>query len=275
MSLSIIIPTLKIEFLQPLFDSMQNFDDINSTYEIIIINQSDKKVQDHINTYNLNYNDVLVNTKLSAPQARNFGANFSKYDYLFFLDDDCILYELNTCHLNQLFYEIINYDFIYFDRGVLNNKQFLSHHNFKKNINDYNFNKYIIEWNFIIKKDLFFKINCFENIGPGSLHCAHSGEAFNLFFKMKKVTNKIKCLSYVKIAHPDLIINVQDNKKNLKYNYGSGYSIGISLKFMNILTKIFWICRLHGSFLKNKKFYFNRIFGFYDAIFFKNPRHCN
>ena len=60
MSLSIIIPTLDIDNLMILFKSMQNFNRFNNSYEILVINQSNKNVFDLTNQYNLKILDNLI-----------------------------------------------------------------------------------------------------------------------------------------------------------------------------------------------------------------------
>ncbi len=272
MSLSIIIPTLDIDNLRILFKSMQNFNKFNNSYEILVINQSNKNVFDLTNQYNLKINEIKPINKLSAPQARNYGAKFAKYDNLLFLDDDCLFYDLLENDIFNLLSILNENNFIYFSRGYINSNTYCEHYSLKGKINDFNFNKHIIEWNFVLNKDLFNKMNGFDDIGPGSKHFAHSGEAFIFYLKMKSYYMNIIHYPQFKIAHPNLLIHHTNKNKLIKYNYGNGFSIGVSLKNMNIITFFYWLSRLHFSFLKDKKYFYYRLLGFYDFLLFKRPR---
>ncbi|MDR3258500.1 MAG: glycosyltransferase, partial [Fusobacteriaceae bacterium] len=96
--ISVIIPTLnRTDFLKQTLDCLvkQVFE---YPFEILIVDQSDKEDK-QILEYQKQYSFVRyyhVTSFRGLPEARNFGWQHAKYDYILYLDDDI------TCENNLL-----------------------------------------------------------------------------------------------------------------------------------------------------------------------------
>lgn len=90
----VIISRGRVELLEKLFISVKNAQlKTNIPTEIILVDSSQEKDKESVyllsRRYNINYyyNDITVSGK------RNFGAQKTSYDYILFLDSDCIVTE--------------------------------------------------------------------------------------------------------------------------------------------------------------------------------------
>ena len=296
--LSLIVPVVKPElFLEKLFISLSNLK--HKQIEIVLINQSGKKIGIFRDILNIKLVEYVRNSVVPAAEARNLGASLASGKYLFFLDDDAVVYSPTTS-IEQLIINLLNSpDVVIVQRGELDiNNNYVSHWTDNTiKVNYRNFPRIVIEWNLIIKRELFLELGGFDNLGPGSDHAALSGEAFVLFAKIISHTQKIELFPQILIAHPSLFATVKPTKSSLGYAYGNGYAVGTALKYFSYTIKIYWLVRflvstlfrevLRGNkehiivnedinYIKYRFAIFKcKIFGFLDSIFQKEPRTLN
>ncbi|MEH1983297.1 MAG: glycosyltransferase family A protein [Nostoc sp.] len=296
--LSLIVPVVKPElFLEKLFISLSNLK--HEQIELVLINQSGKEIDLLRKILNIKLVEYVRNRVIPAAEARNLGASLASGKYLFFLDDDAVVYSPSTS-IEQLIINLLNSpDVVIVQRGELNiNNNYVSHwpDNTIK-VNYRNFPRIVIEWNLIIKRELFLELGGFCNVGTGCHHAALSGEAFVLFAKIISHTKKIELFPQILVAHPSLFATVKPTKSSLGYAYGNGYAVGTALKYFSYTIKTYWLVRflvstLFYDILRSKKEYtivnedvnylkyrfaiFKcKIFGFIDSIFQKEPRTLN
>jgi glycosyltransferase involved in cell wall biosynthesis len=296
--LSLIVPVVKPElFLEKLFISLSNLK--HKQIEIVLINQSGKKIGIFRDIINIKLVEYVRNSVVPAAEARNLGASLASGKYLFFLDDDAVVYSPTTS-IEQLIINLLNSpDVVIVQRGELDiNNNYVSHWTDNTiKVNYRNFPRIVIEWNLIIKRELFLELGGFDNLGPGSDHAALCGEAFVLFAKIISHTQKIELFPQILIAHPSLFATVKPTKSSLGYAYGNGYAVGTALKYFSYTIKIYWLVRflvstlfrevLRGNkehiivnedinYIKYRFAIFKcKIFGFLDSIFQKEPRTLN
>ena len=243
--LSIVIPVIKInDNLKKLIYSL-NFSNKN-IIEIVIVNQTGLKLISNFLNPGFEILEIFTEKVLSAPSARNYGANYANGKYLFFIDDDAWILNEKTSSLDDLIVLLFsNIDVVICQRGELKNEKYLSHWKPNcKNITFGNFSNFVIEWNVIIKKDLFFRLGSFPEIGTGVDNAAQSGEIFVLFANVLNNKSSIVILPIVKIVHPSLLLNNNNSNKLKGYIYGAGYAIGYSIKYFSFIWKSYWFFRL-------------------------------
>ncbi|MBE9216254.1 glycosyltransferase family 2 protein [Plectonema cf. radiosum LEGE 06105] len=295
--LSLIVPAVKPELhLEKLFISLQNLN--NEQIEMVLINQSGKAIDTFKNILNIKLVEHVRIKPIPAPEARNIGASLASGEYLFFLDDDAVVYSPITA-IEELIVNLLNApDVVIVQRGEINNNKYISHWpDNTVEVNYKNFTRMVIEWNLIIKRELFLELGGFCDIGTGSNHAALSGEAFILFAKILSRTNKIQLFPQILIAHPSLFATEKPAKNALGYAYGTGYAVGIGLRYFNYKMKFYWLIRflvstLFYDFFRSEKEYVKvtenidftkyrfaiskcKIFGFIDSILRKEPRNLN
>lgn len=241
--LSLIVPTFDQNVLSGLINSISELK--SSEIELVVINQSKERLTPNlIDMIKIPCIDCLVD-KLPAANARNHGATLANGEYLFFLDDDAVVYSGKESISNLLKMIDQNTDVVIVQRGGIKNGVYVSH--WPKGIQKLtyrNFPRIVIEWNLIIKKELFLRIGGFPEIGPGSAHAALSGEAFVLAAKMIGFNLSLQLCPSVQIAHPSLFEKSKNIVTALGYAYGSGYAVGLSLSFFNVRQKIYWFLRI-------------------------------
>ncbi|MDB5002309.1 MAG: glycosyl transferase family 2 protein [Mucilaginibacter sp.] len=270
--LSIVICTLKISNLRPLLKSLNINSNNYKDFEIIIINQSGESINDIINKYTFNFIEVVPKTRLSAPNARNYGAEHSNAEYVLFMDDDAIFVNMNQGMFKQLIEKLTQsqYSMYIVQRGEVINNKYITHWPNLDNITIRNFSRFVIEWNFIIRRSLFGQIGGFYDIGPGSKHLAQAGEAFILGARVLVLGLEIHKLDNILIAHPSLF--QIDTEKNRKYVYGTGYAVGYSIHFMPARDKVYWITRTLLSSIFKINFLLYKLTGFFDGLKHSPPR---
>lgn len=295
MLLSIIVPVVRPELhLDQLIESFHGF--TNQQVEMIIINQSGKELS-NTTKEKLTFSAIYHQTSelMPAANARNLGASIANGKYLFFLDDDALVYS-GAESLNELLCLLkSDVDVVIAQRGELNQGKFVSHwYNDLRKITLSNFPRYIIEWNLIIKKSLFFLLGGFPEIGPGSPHAALSGEGFVLMSKIIGANLSVLLCASLQIVHPGLFEKPRPLKVALGYSYGAGYAVGLSWFSYDLKWKVYWFFRVIGAsfldlFLRrgelmhttiekvNRLKYKSklakcRLYGFFDAITNKPPK---
>jgi len=172
--ISIIIPISgRTRFLTKLIDSFYSAENSNVNVELLIVDNS-PKISDSILIEKLAKSNKVsyLKSERGVVKARNYGARQAKYDYLVFVDSDCI-FDKNTlleygrlvnessvdCAAGRTMFE--GESSLWFK--LLKDSYFLLP--FKWCEWDKN-----ILWspmsNFLIKKEIFMKVNCFHSILP-------------------------------------------------------------------------------------------------------------
>lgn len=262
--ITIVICTMDIEILRPLLPSLSKAIANDNRFEIVLVNQSEETLAAP-EEFSIPFAIHVPNARLSAPQARNFGSQFATGSFLWFLDDDCVLFAFPTKSIDQLFELLKSSQCLLLNRGEAINGVFESHWTEQVNhLNFKNFPTYFIEWNFVIDKALFLEVGRFdERLGPGAPK-AQAGEAFLLAAKIIGAGKSLGLVPEIKISHPSLF-NIPKAKAG-KYHFASGYAIGKSLKYFSVKQKLYWIFRCIFSFLKHAQNGFPKIRGLIYAL---------
>jgi len=245
MKLSFIVPVVHPELhLVKLIDSLMYSCVGLNDVELVIVNQSKSSVCELTNKICFPVREIITESIIPAAEARNLGAEHAKGEFLFFLDDDAVLVAENDeikRLINNLSSDI---DAGVTQRGEFINGQYTTHWPSENVlIHQRNFSKYSIEWNVIVRKNIFQQLGGFPDIGAGSRHAALSGEVFVLMAKLFGSGVNIKKINYIRIAHPALIKKENSALNLLGYFYGSGYSVGVSLKYFSMISSIYWLLR--------------------------------
>ena len=238
--ISIVIPSLNAP--KELFDLIGQLDVLEEK-EIIIVNQNPNVKVTEIFT---NLIEINLSKPVSASAARNIGASHATAEFIFFLDDDAILYMLGSNQWNVLLKSLENIDVIVFDRCFINS----SNHNISSynpspsvwNERHWSIIKFVTEWNVCIRKSVFFNANAFPNIGVGSSSKAQSGEIFVLISSIHRISKKFLYFPNISIIHPPYS-GSKPLKLCLGYYYGAGYSVALSFKYFSAHYKLLWIIR--------------------------------
>ena len=274
--LSIVVPTLNVDYIKPLFKSFNLLTHFMEC-EIIVINQTEISIPlETINSIPIEVKDIR-HPRFSASNARNFGSSLANGKYIFFLDDDAILVNMNSVNFQKLLtlLTIDKPEVLLLPRGELVDDKYISTWPSNEQINIRNFPRFFIEWNMVIKKNIFIEIGGFCDIGPGSSHMAQAGEAFVMGATILKRGYVISKFHMIMVAHPSL--NITDINKLKSYYYGAGYAIGIVFDSFNFREKIYWVVRLLISSLMGCIFNGNstvlKIIGFADYIKKRKPKN--
>jgi len=239
--LSIVIPTLQPEkYLPALFETMAELD--LTGCELMVINQGKNPLSKALGDMNRLVTTTLSPShRLSAPSARNFGAEHAKGRFVIFLDDDCTMIAENEEFRNLIaILERNDSDVLLLPKGKLVEGKYIMDwpKRQKAKLGYFSAPKYAIEWNSIFNRQLFLEMGGFIEIGPGTDTAAQCGEILVLIFKFlsKKIT--IRLFPRVKIAHPD---GHQAQKKSwtvYQYHYGHGFSVGHAIRGIPLLLRL-------------------------------------
>jgi len=247
MMLSLIVPLVSQEpHLITLLRSVGNFFDGYSEVELVLVNQSGASIYAEAKVLaKINILEIMTDTIVPAASARNLGADQAHGKYLFFLDDDAVIqsgHESLEALLALLAAEI---DIVVCQRGHIKGDKYISHWNENvTSLNQFNFSSLVIEWNFIVKKSIFNQVGKFVQVGAGSKHAALSGEAFILMVRLLKKSDSAVLLHEIKVSHPSLIKQKNQEVSLLGYFYGAGYSVGASFKDFTVLGRAYWFFRV-------------------------------
>jgi glycosyltransferase involved in cell wall biosynthesis len=246
--LSFVVPCVKpSQFLKRLFDSLNRISFLEQeTVELVLINQSGTSVFKKDYSLSFSFKEKVLSHTVPAYQARNLGAQISSGKYIFFLDDDAFIYS-GYGGLKKLLDTISSIKqptLILAQRGEIIQNRYITHWPKGNKITRTNFSRFAIEWNMIINKELFFELQGFDSIGPGSSHLAQCGEAFILMAKVFSRQIHIVLIPEIQVAHPSLFKTQKTIDKILGYAYGSGFAIGKSLSYFSIWYKSYWTLRL-------------------------------
>ncbi len=245
MRLSFIVPVVRPELhMANLVDSL-----IHSCFglngiELIVVNQSQSSISELLSKLSFPVNEIITESVIPAAIARNLGAKHANGEFLFFLDDDAVLVAERNEVERLLEILLLNTNAGVTHRGEIREGKYItSWPSDKGGINQRNFSKYGIEWNLIIRKELFIKCGGFPEIGAGSRHAALSGEAFVLMANLLGRGVSIKRFNDIRVAHPTLLKKENTAVNLLGYFYGAGYSVGVSLKHLSLVSSIYWVLR--------------------------------
>lgn len=240
--LSIVIPTMDAEeSLAALFETLTKLD--LSKCEILLINQGGKKLTEALPEYkHLTVSELFPTKRLSAPSARNFGAEQSVGKFLMFLDDDCRLVSSKE-NFDNFLYRLENnvpQDVLVLPKGRILEDQYIIDwpEQRPQKLGYFSAPRYAIEWNIVLDRDLFMKIGGFMEIGPGTDTAAQCGEILVLIYRLLSQNMNIRLFEDVKIAHPDLHLAQKKSKKVNQYYYGHGFSAGYAIRQIPFLLRI-------------------------------------
>jgi glycosyltransferase involved in cell wall biosynthesis len=239
--LSIVIPTLQPgKYLPALFKTLTEFD--LTDCELMVINQGKTPLSKVLGDMSrLVTSTLFPSRRLSAPSARNFGAEHAEGRFVIFLDDDCTMIAGNEEFRNLIaILERNDSDVLLLPKGKLLKGKYIMDWPRRRQakLGYFSAPKYAIEWNSIFNRRLFLEIGGFMEIGPGTNTAAQCGEILVLIFKLlsKKIT--IRLFPRIKIAHPG---GDQAKKKSwtiYQYNYGHGFSVGHAIRDIPLLSRL-------------------------------------
>ena len=235
---SIVILTMSIEeYLPALLDSLAGLD-LNKC-ELLLVNQAKKALPDSYSGFNIV--ELFPEERLSAPSARNFGAEHAKGIFVVFLDDDCTVFSGK-----KEFAELIdaldknNEDIFVLSKGRIVEDKYITDWPAKRpaQLGYFSAPRYTIEWNVIFPRRLFMETGGFFEIGPGTATAAQCGEILILVYRLLAEKVKMRLFEQVKISHPDLHKAQKDSKKVHKYYYGHGFSAGHAIRYIPVYLRL-------------------------------------
>lgn len=218
-SISIVIPTLGRELeLHELLKSIELHGKF--FHEVIIIDQNPPHYLDNIRARFNEYNFVNVNFK-GVSKARNFGANLSTGDYVFFPDDDAEIlsnsFEVILNSIKEHSPDLLTGKTV--DRE--GNDSVIKYSEDSGFFNFSNSNGKFVEATIVIKRSLLVHNNFDEKLGVGQFYGAE--EALDLIYRLKKSTMYYE--KGFKIYHPPKV-KLQNSFEEVKrvFSYRCGYS---------------------------------------------------
>ncbi len=209
---------------------IESIEKCTSFYDCLIINQN---FEINLDINKKNIKTINVNFKNNS-EAKNLGIDFfknkSQIKYIWFLDDDCYITEIN---LIKLYNKIINYKNIPYNIFIL---QIINYENKNVGVNLYNLGLlnflYLFRIggpSFIIKKKkINYKFN--KILGPGTQ--LRSSE--DIDFHLSNFNFRVKFIKNLNIYHPTEVIN---EYKIIRYSFGQG----VMFKNLNLIKKIVFL----------------------------------
>lgn len=191
-----------------------------------------------------NVREISLERPVSASEARNLGVSIAKGEFIFFLDDDADLLNIDSTIVNFLVDNFNKVDVLVFDRCYKNGEKICSYNPDARQWANHHWSmsKFVTEWNFCVRRNIFMKAGMFPPIGVGSMSKAQSGEMFVLFSSICNTTPKIFYHPGVKVLHPPYA-GEKKLQKCLGYYYGAGYAVGLSLTYFSMSYKFMWVFR--------------------------------
>lgn len=236
---SFVIPTLSAP--AEIYILIKKIININGA-EIIVVNQNpahkiSKGDFDDVK-------EVMLDKPVSASEARNLGVSVAKGEFIFFLDDDADLMNIDSTIVDYLSKNLNKVDVLVFDRCHKRGDELCSYNPGADHWvpNHWSMSKFVTEWNVCLRRNVFQKAGMFPLIGTGSTSKAQSGEMFVLFASLCNITNKIFYYPAVQVLHPPYA-GKKPLLKCLGYYYGAGYSVGLSLPYFSFPYKFIWVIR--------------------------------
>jgi glycosyltransferase involved in cell wall biosynthesis len=178
-----------------------------------------------------------------AAKARNYGANFSKGDYICFPDDDSTFKSETIQIASQL---ILSKNLpVIFGKCVdeNNNSSVINFSTSPSFLNFKNYHGKFVESTIFISKKVFTQYYFDEKMGVGTFHGAE--EAHDLVLRLLKAKVEIFYDPRIIFFHPQKITNYSDQREILRvYNYRSGLGYlckkhGLFFLFLNRFIKVF------------------------------------
>jgi glycosyltransferase involved in cell wall biosynthesis len=238
-NISVVIPTLNAP--RELFKLLRQLAECPEL-EVIVVNQSKKSLLEDVVISNLT--EIYLGRPVSASIARNIGAERSKSEFIFFLDDDAFF--SNDSH--KLLLNVIDLhkyvDCFIFDRGFLRSTTHVSVNpaSTRWRSTHWSITKYVTEWNICVRRTLFNDVGGFPEVGVGSPHLSQSGEVFILVSRLFKISKYFFYANEISISHPPAW-SKKPYRTCIGYYYGAGYAIGIGLKEYQLSYRVIWYLR--------------------------------
>lgn len=287
MKFSFVIPTIgRKEDVVKLLKSIR--DNVNHTYEIIIVDQNDNYLLDNVvNKFTglMDIKHLKVDFK-GVSRARNYGAEFARGEIINFPDDDSEFSEDLIEKVCNSFKE--EQTDIIFGKAVDKINMQSSVIKFKDNKEIVDFNniyKTTVEFTMFIKRNSFIKLGGFdESLGVGTYCGADEGADFVI--RALRVGEKIIYNPEIIFFHPQKgrEYNENDLERALKYGRGFGALTYKHLKLknykvlvMSIKFNIKAIAAMGIAVLKRNtgmfKFYKNTIKGRFQGFVYRKKQH--
>lgn len=266
MQITIVIPRVHAD--EPIVACLKSVQSAMTGAEILVVDMAYPKLDTIAAGKRVS---CIVSPRLSASQARNFGARHALTPYILFLDGDCII-EANVSgnsSLNKSF--TAGADLIILQRAEAERRIQPA------KPTKYNFSLHCIEWNCIWRREHFLALSGFdERLGPGSPTMAQTGEAFSLCYKHFAMRNaRTEYMPEILVHHPSLD-NAHNPTKRQLYAYGSHYAAFEPLIRAPSMLAAYWFLRTLGGFGKDlvtSRYSFRaRAMALYDSIFLAQPR---
>jgi glycosyltransferase involved in cell wall biosynthesis len=238
-NISVVIPTLKAP--RELFKLLRQLAECPEL-EVIVVNQSKKSLLKDVVISNLT--EIYLGRQVSASIARNIGAEISKSEFIFFLDDDAFF--SNDSH--KLLSNVIDLkkyvDCFIFDRGFLRSTTYVSVNpaSTRWRSTHWSITKYVTEWNICVRRTLFTEVGGFPEVGVGSPHLSQSGEVFILLSRLFHKSKSFFYANEIAISHPPAW-SKKPYLTCIGYYYGAGYAIGVGLREYQLSYRIIWYIR--------------------------------